>query len=804
MNRLRKVISASLCIMIVCTSITTDRGSARSTLKEKYSYGSNDNRDEYAGTSDEPRYAEIVKKYEKNNVKPASGAAIIQGADKTKIAGGSERIVERDIGGNSSEAFIWREGTDWAEWDFEVTAEGLYNIEVAYYLLPGTGKPAARSLLVDGKAPFAEAADIEFPRKWEDKGEPVINSLGDETRPSQIEISAWASMKLIDGSGLYAEPFRLHLEPGRHTVRLAFVDQAMAIAQVALVPSAVVPSYEEVKQQYRQQRYSEATASVQFEAESHTVDKSDPTIRRESSSDPAVSPNSLTHRKLNVLGGYAWRKGNQSVTWEFQVPEDGLYKIGIRVLQSWNDGLPSFRQIALDGEVPFAELLEYRFDYKKGWRLETLQDDNDVPYLFYLTAGIHHLTMTVKLGPIAPIMQSLNDDTLRLSKIIRDIVQVAGSNPDPHYDYAFFETIPGMKADIETLVQSLQLKYDQIKGMSHKLPAMASNFLTIKSQLTAMLNHPSGIANRINDLNNAQTSLGTWYLSLQEQPLMVDYFKTGPADDKWVNVRAGFFQKLRFTFVNFLLSFKKDYDRVGSTMQEHADVKSTIDVWIAGGTEWAEIIKEMADSEFTPKTGIAINVNVLPVNQLEAGNINALMLSITSGNAPDVGLGVPAASPVEFAIRDAVYDLSQFADFDEVSRWFLPNIMIPYRYRGGVYALPETMDFSVMFYRKDLLRDLGIRIPDTREELYSYVLPTLYQNGMQFYFPQDFTSFIFQHGGNYYTADGKKSALDTPEAYRAFQEYTELFTNYGVPVSANFYNRMRTGEMPLGIGNFGT
>jgi ABC-type glycerol-3-phosphate transport system substrate-binding protein len=73
---------------------------------------------------------------------------------------------------------------------------------------------------------------------------------------------------------------------------------------------------------------------------------------------------------------------------------------------------------------------------------------------------------------------------------------------------------------------------------------------------------------------------------------------------------------------------------------------------------------------------------------------------------------------------------------------------------------------------------------------------------MQFYYPADFTQFIFQHGGDYYTPDGKNSALDKPEAFRAFQEYTELYTSYGIPVSANFFNRMRSGEMPIGIGGY--
>ena len=172
----------------------------------------------------------------------------------------------------------------------------------------------------------------------------------------------------------------------------------------------------------------------------------------------------------------------------------------------------------------------------------------------------------------------------------------------------------------------------------------------------------------------------------------------------------------------------------------------------------------MADSDFTPKTGIFVNMNVVPASQMQStgsstGGVNALLLSITSGKAPDVALGVSSDIPVEFAIRDAVYDLSQFNGFEEVKERFLEDIFIPFEYRGGVYAIPDTMDFYVMFYRKDIVQELNLLIPDTREDLYNHVLPALYQHGLEFYYPAEFSQFIYQQGASYYTPDGMRSAL---------------------------------------------
>ena len=94
--------------------------------------------------------------------------------------------------------------------------------------------------------------------------------------------------------------------------------------------------------------------------------------------------------------------------------------------------------------------------------------------------------------------------------------------------------------------------------------------------------------------------------------------------------------------------------------------------------------------------------------------------------------------------------------------------------------------------------------------MYDKIIPVLYQNNMQFYIPaanqaeveSSFGMFLCQLGGRYYSDDLMNSAFDQPEAYQAFREFTELFTLYGVPVSASFFNRFRTGEIPIGITDF--
>ena len=57
-------------------------------------------------------------------------------------------------------------------------------------------------------------------------------------------------------------------------------------------------------------------------------------------------------------------------------------------------------------------------------------------------------------------------------------------------------------------------------------------------------------------------------------------------------------------------------------------------------------------------------------------------------------------------------------------------------------------------------------------------------------------------GGEYYNGDGESSALDTPEAYKAFKFWTDMYANYGIDAESNFFTRIRTGTMPIGISNY--
>ena len=174
------------------------------------------------------------------------------------------------------------------------------------------------------------------------------------------------------------------------------------------------------------------------------------------------------------------------------------------------------------------------------------------------------------------------------------------------------------------------------------------------------------------------------------------------------------------------------------------------------------------------------------------------------------------ATPVNYGMRHALYDLSAFDDLDEVLARFSESAVTPFRMGDKLYALPESQSYPMLFYRKDILAELGLSVPQTWQELTDLVavlqkkymvisLPTpasTTSGGSTTALNGIFTSLLFQHGGKVYDDAGKTCLLDSRESVEAFIEWSELYTKYKVPVTTNALSYFRTGDAPIVIENF--
>jgi ABC-type glycerol-3-phosphate transport system substrate-binding protein len=185
-------------------------------------------------------------------------------------------------------------------------------------------------------------------------------------------------------------------------------------------------------------------------------------------------------------------------------------------------------------------------------------------------------------------------------------------------------------------------------------------------------------------------------------------------------------------------------------------------------------------------------------------NPELLLMSNAADVQPDIALGLTQDLPVDLAIRGSLQNLSEFKGFDKLYEQFSPGSWLPLNYDGGYYGTPETQSFQVLFYREDILNRLGIKVPETWEEVYD-ILPTLQQNYMNFYInPKQFSQYFYQYNGvEFYEPDGLKTALDNPDAFQSFKQWTDLFNTYAIEKEVpSFYQHFRDGTMPIGISDY--
>lgn len=750
----------------------------------------------------DPGYADVLSSWRADGYKEAAAGTpdiVIQAAQYSGFSG-EEPAEQMQEGRNG---LLFGTETEYVEWTFTVPETGLYQMHIGYYALDGTGQPIQRAALLDGEKPYAEADVLVLPRYYVDSADPVVNTVGDEVGAIAQEVREWTTRAIGDMAGRYSEPLLWLLEAGTHTLRLSYVDQPVLLSEIRFSAPEAIPDYAEVKAEYDEMGYQPAQEPISFQAEDrdYIVNRSDSTISSYNDGDPKTVPKGTAHRRLNAMGGYSWRTGNQEITYTFEVETAGLYHIAFRAQQTWNAGMSSYRQILIDGEVPFREMLEYAFPSSSSWYTQPLADSEGNPYSFYLSEGKHTLTLSAKVSGY--VTQAYNKAQVvieDLSEVYRKILMITSASPDPNYDYDLEKSIPDLLDTFQRLADEIGTIRDLVVQASGEGASVINNLEMVRQQLVEMIEDTDIIAKRLDDIVNSLTVLGNFLTDVQSTPLGIDSIELVPEGGEFTVRQSSVWERIVGTLENFVYSFQKDYNSVGLAVEDQ-EVTETIDVWISRGTEWAEILKGLIDSDFTPKHGIGVNLNVLPSNTLMGGTVNAMLLSITSGNAPDVALSVSVDTPVEYAIRGVSADLTKFEDYPAVSERFLENSLIPFRYDGGVYGLPETINFNVMIYRKDILSSRNLSLPQTWDQVFYQTLPVLYQNNMQMASPT-LDLLLYQMGGEYYTQDGLRTALDEPEAYAAFEQYISLFLDLGYPITSNFYNRFRTGEMPIGIADY--
>lgn len=122
---------------------------------------------------------------------------------------------------------------------------------------------------------------------------------------------------------------------------------------------------------------------------------------------------------------------------------------------------------------------------------------------------------------------------------------------------------------------------------------------------------------------------------------------------------------------------------------------------------------------------------------------------------------------------------------------FFPGALEACKVDGKLVALPVTSGAQILFYRKDLLAEKGLKVPATLEELETAAKalhnpPAVYgfaSRGQKSAAVSMFAAFLHNFGADWMA--GGKPSVHTPEAIAAYGYYGRLLKQYGPPGVVN-------------------
>ncbi len=799
MRRLRRLIAMVLITVLSLGSVTVSgfKVSAKTdTSLEEYKKLLS------VTSTDEINYEDYIAQFDTSK-KPDKEYAIEAG-DYVRTEG---MKVEKYIDYEGMEGVsVFTEEQGLIEYEVNIEEEGFYDISLLYYPVEGKSASIQRSFFIDGALPYKQLDLIEFSRIWRNAVTSwEQDNRGNDLKPKQVEAPDWITSYLYDSEGYETDRLSVYLTAGTHTITIYSRREPMLLRRILLSNSVAVKNYSEVIAAQDAAGIKDTSGKLyKVNAEEANRKSSQMLYPSQDKSSPAVFPYSAKELRNNTIGSNSnWRIVGQWLEWDFNVEETGYYNITLHARQNFVRGIYTSRRITIDGAVPFSEMNDYGFKYKNDWHMTTLQSREGEAYKFYLEAGKHTLRMEVVLGDFSDIISDVQDIVKDINATYRKVIRITGVQPDKYRDYHLEENIPGLADELTVTKGKLTDVIARLKAVAGKGSNREAVLQTMVRNLDNYIEDVERFAKTLEAFKIDLSAMGSWITQVLDQPLALDTIYIHSSNSDVPKVHNSLWDKVVHTVKSLYYSFVIDYNTIGNVAKKGEKTKS-ITVWIGTGRDQANVVKALIDESFTPNTNVNVNIQLV--------DINTLLQATLSGQGPDVALQVANDLPMNYGLRDAVVDLTEFEDLKEVKTKFRESAMVPYEFNGQTFALPETETCLMMFYRKDILNELGLKVPTTWDEM-KVALSVLSKNQMDIGMlpttniaplgtDQVFSMLLYQNGGKYYNEDATKSALSSDKAVTAFKEFCEYYTDYRLERELSIDQRFRTGESPIVIADF--
>lgn len=740
-----------------------------------------------------------------NNIASAKDEIEIKTQDFIFSENNTALISSTEGYSKENKVFSWEEdSTTEVSFKVNIQSTALYRIKVDYYSQVENVIDIELNMTINDESPFSEATQLTLETLWKETSEEASKDrYGNDVNMLQSTLKRWQTVTLKDSRKIYKEGFVFKLEQGENTISFKKNNGKMLLGNIYLIPVEDNITYET----YRGNTTSANSYYKRYEAEKMYY-KSSSTISMGTSREVGVLPFSVGKLKLNIIGDGSWNESGDTVTWKINVPSSGYYKISLKVLQE-TENTTIYRTIYINGEIPFQEAAHLPFSYQSGWQNVTLHGIDGTEYEFYLNEGDNEISLEVDSSLFSNISERLSQITSEMTTLGLNITKYTNGNTSSGIDWNLEENFTTIRQDINNWIDELKniiTAYNSITGFN-KTTQLSQDLNSAITKLNKILKNIDALPRRLSLLSEGSSCAAQLVAgqidSVLVQNLTVDAIFIHSGSKQLPNPTPNFFKSLWVGIQRFFLSF---FDEA---YNEKGDSDELI-VWVNRSRQYVDILQKLADDAFTSETGIKVKVSLM-------SDDGKLILANSANQNPDVALGVSAWIPNDYGMRGMLCDLRKFSGYSEVIKNFNPEQLVPMTYNDQLYGLPETENFYVLVYRKDILEELSLDVPSTWDDV-TDMLPVLKRYGMDFYIPLSSSSssksfdatapFIYQFGGDVYSvrSDGMVTGgLDNENTIKAMEFITDLYTEYGLPYQvSNFFNEFRYGRIPIGICEFGT
>lgn len=692
------------------------------------------------------------------------------------------------------------------ELEIDVPQSAVYYMNFDYLANSESILPVEAGIMVNGEYPFYEMRQQKLESQWTSNPDQwtlaprkVYDSYGNEVVSMPDKIYDWQNKYIQDSTYRYTQPLGIELQQGRNTITIELNEGTLLLGNLTLTAKPQVPEY----------TGSEAAAGdgfIEIQAEDFLY-RNDSGIHAACEFDPDLYPYQAAKRVMNTVDAASFGQGGQEITYLMEVEKAGNYYIAFHYSQGDKADFPVFMNVKIDGRIPNTAFENHAFAYEKKYEMYTMVDGDGSKISIPLEAGKHTISMQISMEPVRESLETIEKIMSRVNDLSLEVTKVAGTNKDKYRDFSLEAYIPGIGEMMTGWADELGQVMEDARVYNPKKNKIAA-YASVKiaeNQLRSLAKKPDELIYRIDELATSTSSvnqhLANLIDSLNGNDFALDSIYLYQEDAaKQLPKNKNIFTKMWLGIVRFFTSFGEQAYSSTNTNPEHLQVS------VNRSRQHLEIMQLLINEQFTPQTGIEVDLSLMP-------DQTKLVLANASGDSPDVATGVNYSIPFELGIRGALKDLTEFPDFAEVAERYNAGLIMPYVIGDRIYALPETMNFQVMFYRKDILDKLGLEVPDTLEEVQA-MLPDLQMRGLNFYYPTartvgmktflDTTPILFQSGGTLYDGAIDKAILTSEENVEGFTTLTNLFTIYNLPKDVpNFYQHFRNGDYPIGISDFG-